>query len=224
MKKFTYSFLSILMLLLAMPAGLLARTTVTFDFAANPWNLPLSSSASGEVDKGAITSPISQDGVTLTTTDGSNKTKMWVTNSAIDFRVYKSGGSFTFTAPEGKVIEKIEFTGTVAATADAGTYDGSSKTWAQPKEQVNAVKFTATATNKIKKAVLTIADPGEAEEVVVLPEIADFASLKACEIGKAVKLTVTNGKVVYAGSKDLIVEDATGAIDFYNWGVKATAG
>ena len=207
-----------------MPAGLLARTTVTFDFAANPWNLPLSSSASGEVDKGAITSPISQDGVTLTTTDGSNKTKMWVTNSAIDFRVYKSGGSFTFTAPEGKVIEKIEFTGTVAATADAGTYDGSSKTWAQPKEQVNAVKFTATATNKIKKAVLTIADPGEAEEVVVLPEIADFASLKTCEIGKAVKLTVTNGKVVYAGSKDLIVEDATGAIDFYNWGVKATAG
>ena len=207
-----------------MPTGLLARTTVTFDFAANPWNLPLSSSASGEVDKGAITSPISQDGVTLTTTDGSNKTKMWVTNSAIDFRVYKSGGSFTFTAPEGKVIEKIEFTGTVAATADAGTYDGSSKTWAQPKEQVNAVKFTATATNKIKKAVLTIADPGEAEEVVVLPEIADFASLKTCEIGKAVKLTVTNGKVVYAGSKDLIVEDATGAIDFYNWGVKATAG
>ena len=207
-----------------MPAGLLARTTVTFDFAANPWNLPLSSNTSGEADKGAITSPILQDGVTLTTTDGSNKTKMWVTNSAIDLRVYKSGGTFTFTAPTGKVIEKIEFTGTVAATADAGTYDGSSKTWVQPKEQVNAVKFTATATNKIKKAILTIADPGEAEEVVVLPEIADFASLKAAEQDKAVKLTVTNGKVVYAGSKDLIVEDATGAIDFYNWGIKATAG
>ena len=224
MKKFTYSFLSILMLLLAMPAGLLARTTVTFDFAANPWNLPLSSNTSGEADKGAITSPILQDGVTLTTTDGSNKTKMWVTNSAIDLRVYKSGGTFTFTAPTGKVIEKIEFTGTVAATADAGTYDGSSKTWKQPKDQVNAVKFTATATNKIKKAVLTIADPGEGAEVVVLPEIADFASLKAAEQDKAVKLTVTNGKVVYAGSKDLIVEDATGAIDFYNWGIKATAG
>ena len=207
-----------------MPAGLLARTTVTFDFAANPWNLPLSSNTSGEADKGAITSPILQDGVTLTTTDGSNKTKMWVTNSAIDLRVYKSGGTFTFTAPTGKVIEKIEFTGTVAATADAGTYDGSSKTWVQPKEQVNAVKFTATATNKIKKAVLTIADPGEGAEVVVLPEIADFASLKAAEQDKAVKLTVTNGKVVYAGSKDLIVEDATGAIDFYNWGIKATAG
>ena len=224
MKKITYSFLSLLMLLLAMPASMLARTTVTFDFAANPWGLPLSSSASGEADKGAITSPILQDGVTLTTTDGTTKTKMWVTNDAIDFRVYKSGGSFTFTAPKGKVIEKIEFAGTVAATADAGTYDGSSRTWVQPKEQVNAVKFTATNTNKIKKAILTIADPGEGAEVVVLPEIADFASLKAAEQDKAVKLTVTNGKVVYAGSKDLIVEDATGAIDFYNWGLTATAG
>ena len=228
MKKFTYSFLSILMLLLAMPAGLLARTTVTFDFAANPWKLPLSSSTSGEADKGAITSPILQDGVTLTTTDGTNKTKMWVTNDAIDFRVYKSGGSFTFTAPKGKVIEKIEFvlkkSGDFAATPDAGTYDKSSMTWAQPKEQVNAVKFTATNTTKISKAVLTIADPGEEAEVVVLPEITDFASLKASEQDKAVKLTVTNGKVVYAGSKDLIVEDATGAIDFYNWGLTATAG
>ena len=224
MKKITYSFLSLLMLLLAMPASMLARTTVTFDFAANPWGLPLSTNADGEVDKGAITSPILQDGVTLTTTNGSNKTKMWATNSAIDFRVYKSGGSFTFTAPKGKVIEKIEFAGTVAATADAGTYDGSSRTWVQPKDQVNAVKFTATNTNKIKKAILTIADPGEGAEVVVLPEIADFASLKAAEQDKAVKLTVTNGKVVYAGSKDLIVEDATGAIDFYNWGLKATAG
>lgn len=209
-----------------MPLGALARTTVTFDFAANPWNLPLSSSTSGEADKGAITSPILQDGVTLTTTDGTNKTKMWVTNSAIDLRVYKSGGTFTFTAPANKVIEKIEFAGTVAATADAGTCEGSSKTWVwvQPKNQVNAVKFTATATNKIEKAVLTIADPGEEAEVVVLPEIPDFASLKAAEQDKAVKLTITNGKVVYAGSKDLIVEDATGAIDFYNWGIKATAG
>ena len=226
MKKITYSFLSLLMLLLAMPASMLARTTVTFDFAANPWNLPLSSSTSGEADKGAITSPILQDGVTLTTTDGTNKTKMWVTNSAIDLRVYKSGGTFTFTAPANKVIEKIEFAGTVAATADAGTCEGSSKTWVwvQPKNQVNAVKFTATATNKIEKAVLTIADPGEEAEVVVLPEITDFASLKASEQDKAVKLTVTNGKVVYAGSKDLIVEDATGAIDFYNWGLTATAG
>ena len=97
-------------------------------------------------------------------------------------------------------------------------------TWAQPKEQVNAVKFTATNTTKISKAVLTIADPGEEAEVVVLPEITDFASLKACEKDKAVKLTITNGKVLYVAGKDLIVEDATGAVDLYDWGLTATAG
>ena len=58
MKKFTYSFLSILMLLLAMPLGALARTTVTFDFAANPWGLPLST---GSDKKGTITAPITQE-------------------------------------------------------------------------------------------------------------------------------------------------------------------
>ena len=223
MKKFTYSFLSILMLLLAMPLGALARTTVTFDFAANPWGLPTSSST--DAKNGIITSPILQDGVTLTTTDGggsNQETKLWLKGKTIEFRAY-NGGSFTFTAPEGKVIEKIEFTTSdFNSTPEVGTY--SSKTWTQPKEQVNAVKFKATGKTFISKAILTIADPGEAEEVVVLPEVADFASLKACEIGKAIKLTVTNGKVVYAGSKDLIVEDATGAIDFYNWGIKATAG
>ena len=103
----------------------------------------------------------------------------------------------------------------------------------QPKTQVNSVTFdggnkpgdeSKSFTTKISKAVLTIADPGEEAEVVVLPEIADFASLKACEKDKAVKLTITNGKVVYAGSKDLIVEDATGAVDLYDWGLTATAG
>ena len=208
-----------------MPLGALARTTVTFDFAANPWNLPTSTGT--DANKGIIKSPILQDGVTLTTTNGAKKgqeSKLFEKDGVIDLRVY-NGGSFTFTAPTGKVIEKIEFTTTkFNSTPDAGTYDKSSKTWVQPKEQVNAVKFKATDKTFISKAVLTIADPGEGAEVVVLPEIADFASLKACEIGKAVKLTVTNGKVVYAGSRDLIVEDATGAIDFYNWGVKATAG
>ena len=225
MKKFTYSFLSILMLLLAMPLGALARTTVTFDFTANPWGLPTST---GSDKKGTITAPITQDGVVLTTVSNNdqNPNQLFGGNSP-SLRVYNES-AFTFTAPEGKVIEKIEFvlkkSGDFAATPDAGTYDKSSTTWAQPKEQVNAVKFTATGTNKISKAILTIADPGEGAEVVVLPEIPDFASLKAAEQDKAVKLTVTNGKVVYAGSKDLIVEDATGAIDFYNWGIKATAG
>ena len=201
-----------------MPLGALARTTVTFDFAANPWGLPTSANSD---KKGTITAPITQDGVVLTTTDGSSPTQIFSEN----FRVY-AGGTITFTAPEGKVVERIEFTGSpINLATEVGTYDKTSRTWTQPTPQVNAVTFSASGkATKISKAILTIADPGEGAEVVVLPEIADFASLKAAEQDKAVKLTVTNGKVVYAGSKDLIVEDATGAIDFYNWGLTATAG
>ena len=215
-----------------MPLGALARTTVTFDFAANPWNLPLGSGSGDDAAKGNIVAPIVQDGVTATFAQGTNEQtapRMW---TGPQIRMY-TGNTITFTAPAGKVIEKIEFSGTLSLVVAEGTYDSSSKTWVQPKTQVNSVTFTGgnkptdnskSFTTKISKAILTIADPGEGAEVVVLPEIADFASLKAAEQDKAVKLTVTNGKVVYAGSKDLIVEDATGAIDFYNWGIKATAG
>ena len=218
MKKITYSFLSLLMLLLAMPAGLLARTTVTFDFAANPWKLPLSE---GSDKAGVVTKPITQDGVVLTATDGSTPTQMFSGN----FRVY-ADGTITFTAPEGKVVEKIEFTGSpINLDTKVGTYNTTSRIWTQPTPQVNAVTFSASGkATKISKAVLTIADPGEEAEVVVLPEITDFASLKACEKDKAVKLTITNGKVLYVGGKDLIVEDATGAVDLYDWGLTATAG
>ena len=232
MKKITYSFLSLLMLLLAMPAGLLARTTVTFDFAANPWNLPLGSGSGDEAAKGNIVAPIVKDGVTATFAQGTNAQtapRMW---TGPQLRMY-TGNTITFTAPAGKVIEKIEFTGTLSLVVAEGTYDSSSKTWVQPKTQVNSVTFyggnkpgdeSKSFTTKISKAVLTIADPGEEAEVVVLPEITDFASLKACEKDKAVKLTITNGKVLYVAGKDLIVEDATGAVDLYDWGLTATAG
>lgn len=223
MKKITFSFFALLMAVLFLPSSALARETVTFDFAANPWGLPVSDSSNetaGNLGKKVIT----QDGVTFSTTDGSTATRLWNSGTAIDLRIYKSGGSFTFTVPEGQVIEKIEFSGTVAATAGTGTYDSSTKTWTQPDEQVNAVTFTATNTNKITKAVLTIADPNEAPEVVVLPTAKNIAAFKALDTNAEAELTLTNAKVLYVNGKDMIVEDATGAIDFYSIGLTATAG
>ena len=169
MKKITFSFFALLMAVLFLPSSALARETVTFDFAAHPWTETV----------GNITEPIVQSKVTLTTTDGGIATRLYSGTDGVDLRVYKNGGSFTFTAPEGQVIEKIEFSGTVAATAGTGTYDSSTKTWTQPDEQVNAVTFTATNTNKITKAVLTIAAPGEAPEVIELSKAENIAAFKA---------------------------------------------
>ncbi|MCI6309135.1 MAG: hypothetical protein MR615_02255, partial [Prevotella sp.] len=223
MKKITFSFFALLMAVLFLPSSALARETVTFDFAANPWDLPVSDN-SDQTAGNLGTKVIPQDGVTFSTTDGSTATRLWNSGTAIDLRIYKSGGSFTFTAPTGKVIEKIEFAGTVAATAGTGTYDSSTKTWTQPDEQVNAVTFTATGSNKITKAVLTIAAPGEAPEVVALPTADNIAAFKALETDAEAELTLTDAKVLYVHDKDMIVEDATGAIDFFNIGLTATAG
>lgn len=211
------------MAVLFLPSNALARTDVTFDFAGNPWDLPLSATgteSNGELGTGSIV----QDGVTFTTTDGSTKTRLWNSGTAIDLRIYKSGGSFTFTAPEGQVIEKIELSGTVAATEGTGTYDSTTKTWTQPEEQVNTVTFTATGTNKITKAVVTIAAPGEAPEVVVLPTAENIAAFKALATDTEAELTLTDAKVLYVSGSEMIVEDATGAIDFYSIGLTATAG
>ncbi len=214
MKKITFSFFALLMAVLFLPSSALARETVTFDFAAHPWTETV----------GNITEPIVQSKVTLTTTDGGTATRLYSGTDGVDLRVYKNGGSFTFTAPEGQVIEKIEFSGTVAATAGTGTYDPSTKTWTQPDEQVNAVTFTATNTNKITKAVLTIAAPGEAPEVIELSKAENIAAFKALKTDTEAELTLTNAKVLYVKGTDMIVEDATGAIDFYNIGLTATAG
>lgn len=223
MKKITFSFFALLMAVLFLPSSALARETVTFDFAANPWDLPVSDN-SDQTAGNLGTKVITQDGVTFSTTDGSTATRLWNSGTAIDLRIYKSGGSFTFTAPDGQVIEKIELTGTVAATAGTGTYDSSTKTWTQPDEQVNAVTFTATGSNKITKAVLTIAAKGEAPEVVVLPTAENIAAFKALATDAEAELTLTNAKVLYVNGSNMIVEDATGAIDFFNIGLEATAG
>ena len=226
MKKITYSFLMLLMAMLALPASMIARETVTFDFAANPWGLPLGSGTGATAEAGNVTAPIVQDNATLSFDKGSASTpaRMW---TGPELRVY-SGSTFTFTAPEGKVIEKIEFSVTKATyfglSAEEGTIDASIYTWTQPAEQVNAVTFTPTTQNRITKAVLTIAAPGEAEEVVELPTAENIAAFKALDTDTEAELTLTDAKVLYVYGSEMIVEDATGAIDFYSIGLTATAG
>lgn len=214
------------MAVLFLPSSALARETVTFDFAANPWGYTLGSGSGATAEAGNVTAPIERDGVSMSFDQGeaTAPARMW---TGPQLRVY-ANSTFTFTAPTGKVIEKIEFTGsTVTISTEIGAYDSSIKTWTQPAEQVSAVTFKVidgSKTNKITKAVLTIANPGEAPEVVVLPTAANIAAFKALDTDTEAELTLTNAKVLYVKGTDMIVEDATGAIDFYSIDLTATAG
>lgn len=214
------------MAVLFLPSSALARETVTFDFAANPWGYTLGSGSGATAEAGNVTAPIERDGVSMSFDQGeaTAPARMW---TGPQLRVY-ANSTFTFTAPTGKVIEKIEFTGsTVTISTEIGAYDSSIKTWTQPAEQVSAVTFKVidgSKTNKITKAVLTIANPGEAPEVVVLPTAENIAAFKALATDTEAELTLTDAKVLYVSGSEMIVEDATGAIDFYNIGLTATAG
>ncbi|MDY5085550.1 MAG: hypothetical protein SPE73_07385, partial [Prevotella sp.] len=207
MKKITFSFFALLMAVLFLPSSALARETVTFDFAANPWGYTLGSGSGATAEAGNVTAPIVQDGVSMSFDQGEATTpaRMW---TGPQLRVY-TNSTFTFTAPTGKVIEKIEFTGsTVTISTEIGAYDSSIKTWTQPAEQVSAVTFKVidgSKTNRITKAVLTIADPGEAPEVVELPTAENIAAFKALDTDAEAELTLTDAKVLYVNGKDMIV-------------------
>lgn len=89
------------------------------------------------------------NGVTLTATDGGTHTRVWSTSSGVlDLRVYKNGGTLTFSVASGKNIKSIVIEGNSVAnlTANVGTYASGSWTGS-----AQSVTFTATATNNINK-------------------------------------------------------------------------
>lgn len=117
--------------------------TVTFDFAKNEWNLPVS--ATGSEDEGKITGEIKSGEIAMTVTKhGSTSTRLWRgTSGSVDLRAY-NGSSLSFTAPEGHVITKMIFSGAKVTTGfnpQTGTYAES--TWVGAANPVN-VDITAT--------------------------------------------------------------------------------
>ena len=139
--------------------------TATFDFS-DPGSLGLvKPSASAGTN---ITSNIVVGDVTLSTTNGSTATRIWNSQGTCDLRVYNSGGSLTFSVPEGSVITNIVFTGDAASSgysASVGTL--SSGTWTGRNQ---SVKFTASNSLKISTAVVTYS-AGKANTSIISDDI-----------------------------------------------------
>ena len=57
-----------------------------------------------------------------------------------------------------------------------------------------------------------------------IPQVDNIAALKALAEGSYAILTLTDARVNFTSGKDMFIEDATGAIDFYNCGLEYTAG
>ena len=124
---------------------------VTFDFKNSTHAVSTSSSTAGDLGNETI----EQDGVVLSFTDGSTKTRFWGSEGNKDLRIYKNGGTMKVAAPENKAITNIEFTynSKFAFTAEPeGLVDS---TWTGNS---TSVLFTATNTTQLYAMAVTLAD------------------------------------------------------------------
>ena len=90
--------------------------------------------------------------VSLTATDGGTATRVWNSQGTTDLRIYKSGGSLTFSVDNSKSITSIVITGgtTNKFTANVGAF--SNGTW---EGSASSVTLTATDTGKIDTITVT---------------------------------------------------------------------
>ena len=121
---------------------------VTFDFKN-------STHAAGQ-DVGNIgDETIEQDGVVLSFTDGSTKTRFWGSEGNKDLRIYKNGGTMKVAAPENKAITNIEFTCNSKFEFTAKPEGLVDLTWTGNS---TSVLFTATNTTQLYAMTVTLAD------------------------------------------------------------------
>ena len=129
-------------------------TAIVFDFTGD-WEgiIPGSDNTDKTAANVVAGKELKVDGIVMTATNGKNNTTCLIGNSdSHELRVYKDGGSITFTAPEGYNISYIKFNNSSASfTPNEGNY--YSGTWTGNAKKVT---FNASATVKIKNATIKL--------------------------------------------------------------------
>lgn len=128
----------------------------TFNTDAGISALGISKPASSAGTNLSTTSPYVVNGVSMSVTHGGTNTRVYNSSGTLDLRIYKNGGSLTFTASTN--ITSIVLAGTSVAnfSANAGTF--SAGTWTG---SATSVTLTATNTGKINTITVTYASGGD---------------------------------------------------------------
>lgn len=200
----------------------------TFDFDANANELfGITGSSSGTNDTYVPDGEFKEDktatidGISVTVTasaeDATTPNRIWAT--APRLRLYN--GTFTV---KGTNITRIEFTGhnkNFNISTETGTLSG--KTWTG---EANEIVFTVNKNTQLNKIVVYTGDSGQGggDPEFTGPTVDNIAAFKALENNTEAKLMLNNAVVLYAKGSDIFVRDNTGAIDFYETGLKLTAG
>ena len=146
--------------------------------------------------------------VSMKVTHASTKTRVYNSSGKLDLRIYKNGGTLTFSVPSGS-ISKVVFAGatTNVFTANIGTLSNS--TWTG---EAASVTFTATNTGKINTITVTYEtsggetpepdpDPTPDPEDPETPGTGGDATMTAGTNGSACKVNGKDGIKVGSSSK-----------------------
>lgn len=203
-------------------------TSIAFDFTADPnvWNISPTSNT-GLNASNVTGKELEVNGVVMTATNGTkNGTCIFQgtgKDKSITLRVY-SGGSITFTAPDGYNLSEISYT----FGKKSGTFTASENTWKSPTWTGNAhaVKFTCTENSQIKTVTIKLVATSDTLNFIAHDKdefyYATFSSSKDVVFPKDIVyyvfgVSVTNGKVSTneLTDQDYSVTDATGTINGY---------
>ena len=119
------------------------------------------------------------DNVTMNVTHGGTATRVWNSNNNTDLRVYKNGGSLTFTVPTGYKITKITFTGSSVNFSNV-----TNNVW----QGTPAASVTLSATNTSNITTITV--EYEASNDPVLS--AENVNIACNAVEGAITYTLTN--------------------------------
>lgn len=174
-------YLCTLLLFMVASVGWAEEVTFTFNTDAGLTALNISKPSVGAgTELGDKTYTLG--GVSMTATDGGTPTRVWNSNGTLDLRIYKDGGSLTFTATEN--ITSIVISGGSVNSFTANIGDFSSGTWTGA---ATSVTLTATGTGKINTVKVTT---GGTTPVVAIP--APTLSPAAGTVESGTKVTISN--------------------------------
>lgn len=157
-----------------------------------------------------------------------------------DFIITSSGSNFTIKQPDGRLFRNDENYKTISVdetidtpdwtiTANGdGTFKIQNATtgkWIQLDPQYGT--YGCYDEEKGNMPYLYAYDGEVTPDPDPDPEVqtvADIAAFKALASGTEAKLMLNNAEVLYAGTNDIYVRDASGAIDFYKSGLSLTSG
>ncbi len=191
--------------------SLSAAADTVFDFNASNQAVSTNDSQAGDITEAYVQTI---DGVTLTVSPAdegeSTPNRFWGTTAGPQLRCY----SGTITIESENSIKSVVFDATSKFSVTANVGELSSTTWSGDAKKII---FTVNKNTQINKITVSA-------EVSSMAEAANIAAFKALEKGTEAKLTLNNAYVTAISGNNAYVQDATGALYFYNTGLAFEAG